>query len=253
MSTSTKPEEKQKAVLEWEPHMMDPFEQTQRINSKELASNLTAQFQDSFADCIGCYIEFVQNRFTTIIYFENNEAIAESSESKIKNLDNVMLAANKSTKGSSFFDDMKRIENKRNGKTFVLNDVTKEMLEPFMPKNRAGKVNWEQHVFERTIPAVNSFFERRAERVIIGVKDLDLNALCRAYFGSRMLSGLKNNDKGTVAETTNCAYLCQFAKQMPDGSMMINVKCFSTEKVEELDRKENPITAAAAYGGIQMY
>lgn len=238
-------EEKKEAKLSWEARPFNAFGKTTRINSKELAAQIKEQFQQTFHDCIGCYINFTNNFAVTLFFEKNATAVPEG---KISNL--VDFTNNTNVDRNDLFQAMKHLSNKASGKTFALTDMTKELLAPFMYGGKNAKRDWKQFVSERRMPAGN-IWEPRAERVIIAVAGLDLNIICRSLFGNRMVIDTVSQDGKIINKTANAFYQCRYGKQLPDSSIMINIEQFDVDSVESRNKAENPQLVQA--NGILMY
>ena len=240
--------------LDFEPMVFKPFGKTTRINSAALAKAIRIQFQKKFHDCCGCIIEAIppQNNLAVTLFFQNNAKDIEPG--KFKNL--VNYTGDRPAK-KDITQMMGYVNKQRSGKIYELNDETKLFLSDYMFGGRSGNPlkntsKWDSLIFERRVPA-GPVYAYGAENVIIGVRGLNLQLLCKALYGNEMIisTTLNADGKAEIESSESAYYECRPSKMLPDGTFMINIEQFDREMVDQYTRTENPQIAQSF--GVQMY
>lgn len=221
--------------LEWEPHPFEAFGKTTRIKLSELAASISEQFKVSFNDYLGTNINFNGRNFDVTLIFEKGKS---AGEGKIDNL--VDFKNNTGFDKKNLYSSMTYLNKKTSGKTYELNEETKEMLSDIMYGGRKAKRDWSQLVNERRYPAPIGCFQPGAENISIMVTGIDINRLLQLYFGNTMVTSTIETEDGVFNKKAPARYNIRVGKYLPNGEIMLNIEQFDFNKVQEMALKENP-------------
>lgn len=243
----------QEPAFDVDPIEFESFGKTTRMSNIELAVAIREQLQKKFHDCCGCYVGFTNN-FEVTVFFENNATPVEAG--KFKNLNNLTVNNNVDRKNLYAMNQM--LQSRYAGKTFELNEATEYFISEYTFGGRQAymknKKQWRQdHIRERRKPA-GPMFQPNAESIILAVVGLDIRIICKKLlFGNKIVISTKEDADGKVynKESKAAFYECRYAKPLPDGSFMINIEQFDSNKVDAIARRENPQFVQSA--GILMY
>ena len=238
------------AKLEWAPETFKSFGRIARTRNDELCKAIVARLRLTFHDVRGMNLVHTGgNNFMVELFFEKNTE--PMPEGKITNLINLVEPMPATSMGGNNLLARKRIVNNRiDGKTFTLNDETKLLLSDFMfggrEHNKPNSGNWNKNISEIHIPNYEPmvFGSRRAERVLVVVRGLDIRKLIQLLYGRTMVTHTVEQGNNTVNYTSNANYELRFIKFNTDATFTLNI--------EEITVKENPVVAYNT-GGVSFF
>lgn len=230
-----KEDENAELRLVCEPHEFEAFGKTTRIKLSELAASISEQLKVTFADYLGTNISFNGRNFDVTLIFEKGRS---AGEGKMDNL--VDFKNNTGYDKKNLYSSMTYLNKKTSGKTYELNEETKEMLSDMMYGGRKAKRDWSQLVQERRYPAQTGYYQYGAENISIMVTGIDINRLLQWYFGDTMVVSTTETEDGVVNHKASARYNIRIGKYLPNGEIMVNIEQYDFNKVQEMALKENP-------------
>lgn len=249
--------------IEVQPIPFKPFATVMEIGSDELAHQITSIFKPIFHDLIGTRIMYLGKHpfsgldmFKTTMFFEYNNA--DIPNGKIRNVENLSAPI---SRGSSIYERNSRIQNMMNNKVYTLTDETKILLSDFLyggrDANKPGAKNWNnsnnvsQKTYGSNSPFINNY---NAERIILEVNNIDLNATVAKLFGNTMIThSAITSDNKVKSYTANAKYYvkCMRYKENTNQKICIlHIEQYDNDKVEESTIKKNPY---AVQSGFECY
>lgn len=249
--------------IEVQPIPFKPFTNIMEISSDELAHNISSIFRPIFHDLVGTRIEYSGKHpisgldmFKTTMFFEYNPA--DLPNGKIRNIQNLSAPTNKA---SNIYERNSRIQNIMNNKVYALTDETKILLSDFVyggrDANKPGSKNWNnpKNVIQKTFNSEHPFANNyNAERFVIEVSNIDLNATVAKLFGNTMVTHSTIADNKVKSYTANAKYYTKFMsykKYTNNQICILHIEQYDTDKVEESTMKKNPY--AIQYGLLECY
>ena len=114
--------------LEWQPHTFEAYGKTTRIALSKLASSISDQFKQSFNDYLGTNIVFNGRNFEVTLIFEKGRSLNNNTDGD-KKMDNLVdIKNNTGYDKTNLYSSMSMLNKRASGKTYELNDETKEIL-----------------------------------------------------------------------------------------------------------------------------
>jgi hypothetical protein len=238
--------------LQWQPESFEAFGKTTRIDSAELASKICAHFKQTFHELKGCnLIAHPGNQIAVELYFERNTE--ECPRDKIMNLESLIDGSSK-----NLFHRQQAVNNRREGKTFTLNNETKLLLSKFMfggkNVNLPNSKVWtrDDTIREIHIPVQSSYYKGyNAERILIRVSNLDIRKILQEMYGYDIVTKTVANENADMNFRSLARYEVHFIKSLADGRFIMNIDQFDSAAIEKIFMQENPVPQQ--YIGVQMY
>jgi len=234
-----------------------------RTTNKDLSELIKAKFQGIFHELRGVMITYQPTPngrmdFFTEFYFEKN--MDPLPEGKIES---ILDLSKPGAVTDSYFDSVKRVYSRSEGKSFTLNNETRILLSDFMyggrNANKKNSKSWEQNIDSIVLNVGASYpgqamYRNNAQEVLIKVKNLNLKAILRALYGPTMVVETGRNAKGeTVSYTAKAYYDVRYIKPLAaNGIFSMNVEQFDPDEVARIDAMENP-TMYVRPMGLQFF